>query len=60
LLGEPTPGAIARLHAAWLFALRNLLRPKPTATIWNSSSTPSVRASSSLCLIVDYRAPITR
>jgi hypothetical protein len=31
LLGEPTAGAITRLHADWLFALRNWLRPKPTA-----------------------------
>jgi hypothetical protein len=60
LLGEPTAGAIARLHADWLFALRNLLRPKPTATNLNSSSPPSVRAWSFLCLIVDYHAPIAR
>jgi len=46
-----------KTSAVWLLPLQNLLRKKPTATIWNSSSTPSVRTCSFLYLIVDYRGP---
>jgi hypothetical protein len=33
LLGKSASGAIARLHGGLAFALRNSLRPKPTAII---------------------------